>query len=142
MKITKNIEEDKFKVTVDRNLESLISIEHRNAAQIWFGAKSFAAIYEAEYPWEKPKMQVVKYDDIQIPKLLGTNLNSTIESNIDKLPQVTISDRLRYGLLPSKYMDIIQLHFYHQQSTVYMTVYYLKDNIEYNDTLDLLKESD
>lgn len=139
----KNIE-DKFKVTVDGNLESLISIEHRNASEIWFGVKSFAAIYEAEYPWEKPRMQVVEYKDVQIPKLLGTNLHdaNTIASNVDKLPQITISDRLRYGLLPSKYMDIIQLHFYHQQSTVYMTVYYLKDNIEYNDTLDLLKEFD
>lgn len=135
----KNIEEDEFKVTVDSNLESLISIEHRNAAEIWFGVKSFAAIYEAKYPWEKPKMQVVEYNDIQIPKLLGTNIlnANVIDSNADKLPQLTISDRLRYTL-PFKYTDIIHLHFYYQQSIVYLTIYYLKDNIEYNDTLEYM----
>lgn len=100
----KNIE-DKFKVTVDSNLESLISIEHRNAAEIWFGIKGFAAIYNAEYPWEKQKLQYVNYNDIQIPKLLGTNIlnANVIDSNADKLPQLTISDRLRYTL-PFKYI--------------------------------------
>lgn len=134
----KNIE-DKFKVTVDSNLESLISIEHRNAAEIWFGIKGFAAIYNAEYPWEKQKLQYVNYNDIQIPKLLGTNIlnANVIDSNADKLPQLTISDRLRYTL-PFKYTDIIHLHFYYQQSIVYLIIYYLKDNIEYNDTLEYM----
>lgn len=137
----KIFEEDKFKITVDNNLESLILIKHKDATQIRFATTAFTAIYKAEYPWEKLKMQCVNYNDIQIPKLLGTNvLNANvIDSNIDKLPQITISDRLRYSL-PFKYDNIIQLHFYYQQSTVYMTAYYLKDNIEYNDTLDLLKE--
>lgn len=137
----KNIEEDEFKVTVDSNLESLILIKHKGAIQIRFATIGFAAIYEAKYPWEKPKMQIVEYNNIQMPKLLGTNILNTnvINSNVDKLPQLTICDRLRYSL-PFKYDNIIQLHFYHQQSTVYMTAYYLKDNIEYNDTLDLLKE--
>ena len=139
----KIFEEDEFKVTVDSNLESLISIEHKDATQIRFATTGFTAIYKAEYPWEKLKMQVVKYDDIKIPKLLGTNVigANVIDSNVDKLPQITISDRLRYSL-PFKYDNIIQLHFYHQQSTVYMTAYYIRDNIEYNDTLDLLKEFD
>lgn len=133
----KNIEEDKFKVTVDRNLESFILTKYRDATQIWFSMEHFAAIYESKYPWEKPILQVVNYVDIQIPKLLETNTLGTIESDI-KLPQLTISDYLRYGLLPSKYMDIIQLHFYYQQPTMYLTVYYLKDNIEYNDTLECM----
>lgn len=135
----KIFEEDEFKVTVDSNLESFILIKHKDATQIRFATTSFAAIYEAKYPWEKPKMQVVEYNDIQIPKLLGTNILDTnvIDSNADKLPQLTISDRLRYTL-PFKYDNIIQLHFYHQQSTVYMIAYYLKDNIEYNDTLEYM----
>ena len=139
----KIFEEDEFKVTIDSNLESLILIKHKSATQIRFATTAFSAIYEAEYPWEKLKMQCVNYNDIQIPKLLGTNVlgTNTIESNIDKLPQITISDRLRYSL-PFKYDNIIQLHFYYQQPTVYMTAYYLKDNVEYNDTLDLLKEFD
>ena len=126
----KNPERDEFKVTVDRNLERFILTEHRDASQIWFGVGSFAAIYEAKYPWEKPIMQVVNYTDIPVSKLLGTNL---LESNTNKLPQLTVSDRLRYNL-PSKYSNIIQLHFYYQQSVVYMTVCYLDDDIEYNDT--------
>lgn len=139
----KIFEEDEFKVTVDSNLESLILVEHKDASQIRFATKAFAAIYEAEYPWEKLKMQCVNYTDIQIPKLLGTNLlgANVINSNVNKLPQLTISDRLRYTL-PFKYTDIIHLHFYYQQSIVYMTVYYLKDNIEYNDTLNLLENFD
>lgn len=139
----KIFEEDEFKVTIDSNLESLILIKHKGATQIRFAMGAFAAIYEVKYSWEKPIMQVVNYNDIQIPKLLGTNVLNTnvIDSNVDKLPQITVSDQLRYSL-PFKYDNIIQLHFYYQQSTVYMTAYYLKDNIEYNDTLDLLKEFD
>ena len=126
----KNPERDEFKVTVDGNLERFILTEHRNASQIWFGVGSFATIYEAKYPWEKPRMQVVDYTDIPVSKLLGANL---LESNMNKLPQLTVSDRLRYSL-PSKYRNIIQLHFYYQQPVVYMTVCYLDDNIECNDT--------
>lgn len=139
----KIFEEDEFKVTIDSNLESLILIKHKGATQIRFATTAFTAIYKAEYPWEKPIMQCVNYTDIQMPKLFGTNvLNANvIDSNIDKLPQITVSDRLRYSL-PFKYDNIIQLHFYYQQPIVYMTTYYLKDNIEYNDTLDLLKEFD
>ena len=127
----KSPERDEFKVTVDGNLERFILTEHRDASQIWFGAGSFAAIYEAKYPWEKPIMQVVNYTDIPVSKLLGTS--NLLESNTNKLPQLTVSDRLRYSL-PSKYSNIIQLHFYYQQPVVYMTVCYLDDNIEYNDT--------
>ena len=136
----KNIEKDEFKVTVDSNLESLILTKYRDAAQIWFSMGGFAAIYEAKYPWEKPIMQCVNYIDIQMPKLLGTNIldANVIDLNVDKLPQLTICDRLRYSL-PFKYDNIIQLHFYYQQSMVYMTVYYIKDNIEYNNTLECKK---
>lgn len=132
----KIFEEDEFKVTVDSNLESLILIKHKDATQIRFATTGFAAIYEAKYPWEKPK---VEYNDIQIPKLLGINILDTnvIDSNADKLPQLTISDQLKYTL-PFKYTDIIHLHFYYQQSIVYLIVYYLKDNIEYNDTLEYM----
>ena len=135
----KNIK-DEFKVTIDSNLESLILTKYRDATEIWFSMGDFAAIYEAKYPWEKSIMQVVNYIDIQIPKLLGTNIlgANVIDSSVDKLPQLTICDRLRYSL-PFKYDNIIQLHFYYQQSMVYMTVYYIKDNIEYNNTLECKK---
>ena len=126
----KNPERDEFKVTVDGNLERFILTEHRNAAQIWFGVGSFAAIYEAKYPWEKPIMQVVDYTDIPVSKLLGAN--NLLESNMNKLPQLTVSDRLRYSL-PFKYSNIIQLHFYYQQPVVYMTVCYLDEHPEEND---------
>lgn len=133
----KHSEEDEFKVTIDKNLENFILTKYKDATEIWFSMGAFVAIYEAEYPWEKPIMQCVNYTNIQIPKLLGTNILGTnvIDSNIDKLPQLTICDRLRYSL-PFKYDNIIQLHFYYQQPMVYMTVYYIKDNIEYNNTVE------